>query len=808
VNDSEVLPFSGSKYASFYAESWNAPTTRLISPKFELNETSNYILKFRHIQAEWEGDQDELTVLIKTQSSGIWEEIAHYNSNTPEWASRFLEIPYSEPLEIAFEGIARFGYGIGIDSVEIIASTPCESTPDIGASGIMASNITKTSMNISWTRGNGDGLLILARRDTAVYERPAFETNYTANSEFGAGDALTPGTFVVYNGTDTQFTLTGLEHTSDYQFAFYEYYLPNYCYENQGTKAVLSTEPTFYDIAVSVRNTDGNLLENARVEFDQDTFYTSATGEATLQVMHSQQFRSLQVAKDEYTAKSARFVPDGAKTIETELRAFAPLTPSNLSVTKDYKTITLAWEPVIHENFDHYYAFSLDIDGWTFIDNDAAPTWGIKTISWPNSNDPMAFMTFNAISEEVVQMDYDISAWSGNQVLISFAAVNVESDDWLISPDFLVAEGDFFSFMGRSLATGNSETYWGPEIINIKIRPEGNSEWITLYQNLELPEAWNRYEYDLADYTGQRVEVAIQKVSLNTFALLLDDLRIGSELGSLNNNPVPPAPAAGVISRTPRSGTSVPAKKPLRTPLNTKGTQSAPLLYAGNVEYAIYRNGSEIAREFGFASNRNTNEVIDCNDYSYSVRAVFPDVKMTSGASNQVQIQSCYVVFFIVKDSSGNALENAEITFNNEVKTTTSSGEAVFTAVPSENNQNYQITATDYNQINTVINVNNDTTVNETMVLSTSDIDETWINIISFATNPVVTEGTLYNLPHGIYQIELFDITGQQITKKRVNGGNPVSWDFSPYQPGIYMMLITASDGKTARLKIIKQRNN
>jgi hypothetical protein len=225
--------------------------------------------------------------LIKTQSSGIWEEIAHYNSNTPEWASRFLEIPYSEPLEIAFEGIARFGYGIGIDSVEIIASTPCESTPDIGASGIMASNITKTSMNISWTRGNGDGLLILARRDTAVYERPAFETNYTANSEFGAGDALTPGTFVVYNGTDTQFTLTGLEHTSDYQFAFYEYYLPNYCYENQGTKAVLSTEPTFYDIAVSVRNTDGNLLENARVEFDQDTFYTSATGEATLQVMHA-----------------------------------------------------------------------------------------------------------------------------------------------------------------------------------------------------------------------------------------------------------------------------------------------------------------------------------------------------------------------------------------------------------------------------------------------------------------------------------------------------------------------------------------
>lgn len=797
-NDYPAEAYSGDSFASFYSASWNDFTTRLVSPLFELESDQTYYLTFRHIQAEWAGDQDELKVLVRPESTGNWEELAHYDQNIIEWGEHRLEIPYSEPVEIAFEGIANYGYGIGIDDVELKAATTCNTTPDIPVSDISASSITKTSMDISWTRGNGDGVLVVARHDTAIYELPDQGTDYTDDSEFGVGDQIAAGTYVVYNGTGEQVSLSGLEHTSDYHIAFFEYFSDGYCYENQPRSTVFSTEAEIHNITVNVNDAEGNLLENAMVRFDEDTLFTDTNGEVILEVTHSDLFHRLDVSKDNYTAKTERFVPDEQKTVNVILRPFTPLDPSELTGTNDYTTIELDWSPVIHENFDLYNSFATEIPGWTFIDKDEAPTYGIQNMTWPNEQEPMAFMLFGVYEEEVLQMEYDISSWSGDKVLAAFAAQEVQSNDWVVSPEFTVEEGDFFSFMAQTLDAGD----WGKEVINVKVRASGETEWTTFEQGIEVPETWTRYEYDLANYVDQTVEVAVQSVGNQTFVLLLDDFRVGAELGALNDGPFPGAPANNVSSV--QRDTSKESKKPSRKPKQAgENTISAPSFSSGNVEYNIYRGNEEIATVYGFANSSHIDEVPDCSEYEYTVRAVFPDVNMESDDTDPFLIESCYSVLFVVKTENDDLIEGAEVTFNEETKLTNADGEAHFTGIKAGDELPYTISSDDYQDIEDTTIIDKDSTIQVTMSNVNSSIEESWAGQISFSPNPVVSEGTLRDLPPGNWQIDVYDITGQKISDRQVKGGESVRWNFSGYRPGIYMMSLRSREGRTVRLKII-----
>ncbi|PWD99117.1 M6 family metalloprotease domain-containing protein [Marinilabilia rubra] len=806
VNNIEVAPYEGTLYASFFQEGYTSPATRLISPPLNLESTESYQLKFRHIQSEWEGDQDEMRVLVRTQSSGVWEEIAYYGAHTPEWAERIIDIPYSESLEIAFEGTSNYGYGIGIDEVTVYNTSPCQVKPDISVSNISSSDSTKTTINLTWDRGNGDALLVLARKDSAIYEIPDDGISYTANSNFGSGEKLGNNTYVIYNGTGNDISLSGLEHTSDYYFAFYEYYSSDHCYQTDAVTELFETEPNIYDITVSVTDPENAAIENAMVVYnDKDTLYTDGSGQTLFQAIHNELYQHIDVFKNEYTAKSYRFITDASKTLSIALKPFDPIAPSNLSYTKDYQTIDLKWDPVINDNFDHYHSFHTSIDGWQFIDNDQSETYGIGGVTFQNEGNPMAFMVFDAFSEEVLQTGYDMAPWSGDKVLAAFAAAEplTPNNDWIISPEFTVKEGDFFSFMGKTLYEGSGEGAWGKEIINIKVKPSGQTTWTTLLQEEPVPTSWSRFESDLSSYVGQKIQVAIQSVGNDTFVLLLDDLRVGPELGALSMEPTFPAPNT-TFSKAERHKENI--SKPRKNPRKTQSTaSSAPSMYVGNVEYAIYKDGSEISRTFGFGNALYTDIVSDCSLYDYTVSAIYGDVNMESATATTIQIQPCYSVTFIIKDEFGNPIQNASITFNNETMITDANGETRFSGVSSGAGQSYTITMTDYDQYEDVVDVNSDTSVQIAMTVSNTAISEEWKEQLKFNPNPVNTNGTITGLPHGTFEIELYDITGKMIERRTIFGGQDIIWPFSVHKPGLYMMLIKNEDGQAHRLKIIKK---
>ncbi len=95
--------------------------------------------------------------------------------------------------------------------------------PNTQAGNIGFSNVAQGRMDVSWTRGNGDRVLVVARQGAAVGSDPVDGTSYTADAAFGSGSEIGTGNFVVYKGTGTGVTVTGLTAETDYHFRAYEF---------------------------------------------------------------------------------------------------------------------------------------------------------------------------------------------------------------------------------------------------------------------------------------------------------------------------------------------------------------------------------------------------------------------------------------------------------------------------------------------------------------------------------------------------------------------------------------------------------
>jgi hypothetical protein len=105
-------------------------------------------------------------------------------------------------------------------------TTPPACTPPVTqATNLAANNITGTSMDLSWTRGSGDNILVIARAgasvDAVIYNSIA----YAQGSTIGTGNS------VIYNGPATSFSYNApLTQNTTYYLSLYEYNSADNCY--------------------------------------------------------------------------------------------------------------------------------------------------------------------------------------------------------------------------------------------------------------------------------------------------------------------------------------------------------------------------------------------------------------------------------------------------------------------------------------------------------------------------------------------------------------------------------------------------
>lgn len=129
-------------------------------------------------------------------------------------------------LSLSIKGsVVSFGNGARIFagfSNSLVLPAPL--VPTLSASNIVL-NPSTTSVNLSFTNGNGARRIVLARKDFNPIIPTSFPTNISANSIFGSGTNLGNATFCVYDGTGSSLTISNLQSLSNYSFAVVEYNL-------------------------------------------------------------------------------------------------------------------------------------------------------------------------------------------------------------------------------------------------------------------------------------------------------------------------------------------------------------------------------------------------------------------------------------------------------------------------------------------------------------------------------------------------------------------------------------------------------
>ncbi len=136
-------------------------------------------------------------------------------------------------------------------------------TPPAQATNFQVVSTDKYNITISWTRGGGDSVLVVCRKDAPVNSYPSNGQIYEANPQFGQGSQIGQGNFVVYKGTGNQVTITHLIPGSTYYFAIYEFNGDDHCYNPQALTGQATTAGQTPSYCYSYGNTD---------------FYTSVTG--------------------------------------------------------------------------------------------------------------------------------------------------------------------------------------------------------------------------------------------------------------------------------------------------------------------------------------------------------------------------------------------------------------------------------------------------------------------------------------------------------------------------------------------------
>lgn len=92
--------------------------------------------------------------------------------------------------------IYLFAIGLVLSLTALSQSSP----PTLQASNVQITYKTTSGATISWTRGNGEGCIVVVHQLASPNVTPPLSTsaNYTANATFGNGTNLGSGNYVVY----------------------------------------------------------------------------------------------------------------------------------------------------------------------------------------------------------------------------------------------------------------------------------------------------------------------------------------------------------------------------------------------------------------------------------------------------------------------------------------------------------------------------------------------------------------------------------------------------------------------------------
>lgn len=215
---------------------------------------------------------------------------------------------------------------------------------------------------------------------------------------------------------------------------------------------------------------------------------------------------------------------------------------------------------IFEDSFETYANFAITgVGSWTLTDVDLQTTYGVTQSSVPvvfaNSGAAMAYIVMNNTAT-VPALNATWAGHTGLKCMAAMASIPVTptaaNNDYLTSPQVqLGTAGNTLKFWAKAI----SATY--PEKFRVGVSTTGtapaNFTMITPTAGVTPTTTWTEYTYNLDAYQGQNVYITIQCVSLDAFALLIDDFKVTATTLKTsdffkNNFTVYPNPANDVIN--------------------------------------------------------------------------------------------------------------------------------------------------------------------------------------------------------------------------------------------------------------------
>ncbi len=247
-----------------------------ITPLYDFNVNTNEKLSFDTWTSGTDNVHPKLTVKYSKDYAGsgnpniaTWTELTfnQSNENSQVWTTSGLidMSAITDSAYIAFKynssgTVAGQATEWRIDNV-LISDEVC-SAPSVQASNLSFPEALENQMTLNWDNGNGIGRMVIARADSAVTEIPIDGTNYLADSVYGAGSPI-DSSFVIYKGSGSSMTVTGLIQNTEYFYSVFEYNcndtIPTFNTASPASGSQFTINPLASDIVATstyVYNTD------------------------------------------------------------------------------------------------------------------------------------------------------------------------------------------------------------------------------------------------------------------------------------------------------------------------------------------------------------------------------------------------------------------------------------------------------------------------------------------------------------------------------------------------------------------------
>ena len=424
----------------------------------------------------------------------------------------------------------------------------------------------------------------------------------------------------------------------------------------------------------------------------------------------------------------------------------------------------------------------------TTYDGDGSYTYSIQTVEFENQNYAGSFIAFNASATNPSLAGGNWDAHGGSKCGACFSATTPPNNDWFITPKINLESNSSFSFWAKT-----ANTNYGKERFNVLISTTNNNissfTKISTGTYTEAPTTWTKYNYDLNAYNGQGVYLAIQCVSNDAHAFLIDDIEILTSSGGSQN-------LVADFSGTPTNVTA--GNSVSFTDLSTGGTITS--------------------RSWSFPGGSPSSSSSPSPTIIYNTPGTYNvSLTVSNGSQNATETKNGYITVaqsttapvanFTANTTSGCA--PLTVSFSDQSSNNATSWSWIFNgATPSSSiSPNPTViynTPGIYSVTLTASNAGGSNTKTMTNYITVNDCAPVNDNFASkFSIYPNPTDGIVYiDIPESKATVRISDILGKLVKVANLSS-NQSSIDLSTLKSGMYFIEIQLSEAKyTSKLTI------